>query len=375
MKDKIKCFIECALPTSICNLKCSYCWVDQSSISRDKLDSFDFSVEQMLQALSVKRFGGKCLFSLCAFGETLLQKNLVELVAGLLKNGHYVNLTTNGTISAKFIEILEACKSYISHLHFSFSFHYLELKRKNLINVFFNNIDLVRKAGASFLLQINLVDEYIPYIEDIKKLSIEKVGALPQVALTRDQRSSMKIYSSLNNSEYYEIGQQFQSPLFDFTFKNFNVKRKEFCWAGCWSFVLDMKTGMLRQCYICDYAQNIFTNKDVPIIRKPIGFGCNNCYCVNSSHFLSLGVIPSIKSPTYACLRNRNTVFGQWMSGDFFNFTNSKLSENNKKALYAIRYFMSSLNIRIRKIFKKIPFISKCRAYCLKKRKTENESK
>lgn len=347
MKDKIKCFVECALPTTVCNLKCSYCWVDQAKILRDKLNDFDFPVEQIVQALSIKRFGGKCLFSLCAFGETLLQKNLTELVAGLIRNGHYVNLTTNGTVSIKFNELLEACKENISHLHFSFSFHYIELKKKDLINVFFDNIDKVRKAGASFLLQINLVDEYIPYIDDIKKMCIERVGALPQAALTRDQIESMKICSALDKEEYYKTGKRFNSPLFEITYKNFNVKRNEFCYAGAWSFVLDMKTGILKQCYSSPFAQNIFINTETSIVRKPIGYHCTSCYCVNSSHFMALGVIPTIKTPTYACLRNRKTIFGSWMSEDFYNFTNQKLSKCNLKKYY------------YKRIIK--PFLTKCK--------------
>lgn len=55
-----------------------------------------------------------------------------------------VNITTNGTVTKRLHEIIEKAKPYLKHLHFAFSFHYIELKRLRLIETFFNNIKMVR---------------------------------------------------------------------------------------------------------------------------------------------------------------------------------------------------------------------------------------
>lgn len=304
--DKPKRFFECLLPVSVCNLKCPYCYVIQENRRKMELAELPYSPNHIANALRIERVGGICWISICGVGETLAQKEIIEIVFELLKKGHYVNVTTNGTLTRQFEYMLTTCKDYISHLHFSFSFHYTELKRLNLINTFFLNLSLVRKAGASALFQMNLCDEYLPYIDEIKKLSFEKVGCLPQIALTRDESvNPFKIWTHLTSEEYYEIGSSFDSSLFDFTFRNFNVKRTEFCYAGDWSFVLNLQTGWLSKCYANIEGQNIFEDINKPINFLAIGKNCKNSYCVNSSHFLSLGVIPELNTPTYAQLRNR----------------------------------------------------------------------
>lgn len=146
-----------------------------------------------------------------------------------------MNITTNGTLKNRLKQIIETNKDYIDHLRFSFSFHYLELKRLNLIENFFENINMVKNAGASILVQINLCDEYVPYLDEIKRLCIEHVGAMPQVATTRKEMEKLKeveLMTKLSKDEYVELGKSFDSPLFDFTMKNFNKKRSEFCYAG-----------------------------------------------------------------------------------------------------------------------------------------------
>ena len=60
--------------------------------------------------------------------------------------------------------------------------------------------------------------------------------------------------------------------LFDFTVKNFNEKRKEFCYAGDWSGVLNLETGLLRKCYSDNGGQLIFddiSRSTVPIFPSP----------------------------------------------------------------------------------------------------------
>lgn len=328
--DKIKRFFECLLPVSVCNLKCSYCYVIQENRRKMKLATLKYSPEHIAKALRKERVGGLCWISICGVGETFIQDETVEIVRLLLEEGHYVNVTTNGTISKQFNRLIEKCGDNIKHLHLSFSLHYLELKKHNLLENFFDNVQRVKKAGASILVQINLCDEYIPYIDEIKSTCIKRIGAFPQVALTRDESvRPMKIFTTLSDEQYYQYGSLFNSKLFDFTYDNFNIKREEFCYAGDWSGVLNLQTGWLSKCYANSEGQNIFEDLNEPIHFEAVGRNCKNDYCVNSSHFMSLGVIPSIKTPSYEELRNRKEA--KWYTDDMIVFLSGKLENNNRK--------------------------------------------
>lgn len=324
----MKRFFECLIPITACNLKCSYCYIIQEGRRKNEKATLNYSPEIIGQGLSIRRLGGISLISITGSGETLIPKELPQIIFEILKQGHYINITTNGTITNRFDEILKFPTEYLSRLHFSFSFHYLELLRARKLNDFFQNIDNVRKKGCSFLLQINLSDEYIPHWETIKKLCKEKVGSLPQVALTRDESGgTYKILTKLSDDEYFQIGNEMDSPLFKFTCENFMVKRKEFCYAGMWSCKLNLATGLMTGCYGNGLHQNIFQDITKPIQFQPIGRNCTFKYCFNSSHFLSLGVIPSIKTPSYGDLRNRP--LASWYSNKMHNFLNERLYDNN----------------------------------------------
>lgn len=351
--DKPVRFFECLLPVTVCNLKCPYCYVIQENRRDMQFADLKYSPEHIAKALSKERVGGICWISICGAGETLAQKELVLIVKELLKEGHYVNITTNGTLTKRFIEIIEECKLYTHHLHFSFSLHYTELKRLNLIDTFFDNIKYVRSNGASFLLQFNLCDEYLPYIDEIKRISVERVGAYPQVALTRDESTiPMKIMSNLSKDEYKDIGDSFDSPLFEFTYKNFNVKRREFCYAGDWSGVLNLQTGWLAKCYANPEGQNIFEDITKPIKFEAIGKHCNHIYCVNSSHFMSLGVIPSLPTPSYADLRNRKDA--NWYTDEMYSFLSSKLISKKYSFLKKFIIIGSKVKSKIKSKIKSI---------------------
>ena len=343
--EKIKRFIECLIPVTACNFKCSYCYVIQRNNNKGQLPHMKYSPEQIGEALNKERLGGCCYFSICGAGETLIPKDTVKIVKILLKNGHYVNITTNGTMTNRFREIVDDnSKENLERLHFSFSFHYLELVRTNNLEVFFCNINTIKKAGCSFLVQINLNDDYIPYLDEIKRICIEKVGAYPQVAATRKENNlkNVDLLTNYSKEEYLDFGREFNSPLFDFTMLNFNRKVKEFCYAGDWSFVLNLATGRMQRCYACHDSFDIIANPHKPIPFCEIGYHCKSLFCMNSSHFLSLGVIPTIDTPTYAELRNRD--YAGWYSESMKDVLNSKLIENNKMQHHALRRIIFNLH-------------------------------
>lgn len=331
--EKIKRFIECLIPVTACNLKCSYCYVIQRDNRKLEIPKLNFSPETIGQALNKERFGGTCYFSICGAGETLVPDYMVAVVREILKQGHFVNITTNGTLNKRFDELISLDKDLLKKLNISFSFHYLELKRLNKMEDFFNNIKKCRENGISFVLQINLCDEYMPYIDDIKKICKDEVGAYPQVAATRKEEKKLQnieLLTEKTEEEYYKEGEKFESPLFEFTMKNFNVKRKEFCYAGDWSFTLNLQTGRLSKCYAMPLAQNIFKDINKPIKFEAIGNNCQSRYCFNSSHFMSLGVIPELDTPTYGELRNRKEA-NWYASQEIIEGFNSKLNESNQE--------------------------------------------
>lgn len=158
----MKRFIECLVPDSFCNFKCSYCYVQQQARKSKKRIYTQYSPSYIAKALSPDRLGGVSYISITGLGETLIQEKVVQIVHEILKTGNYVNITTNGTLDKRFEQLLDFDKNLLRHLNISFSCHYVELKKHNMVNRFFSNIDKVRSAGCSFVLQINLVDEYLP---------------------------------------------------------------------------------------------------------------------------------------------------------------------------------------------------------------------
>lgn len=330
MSDQIKRFIECLIPVTACNIKCSYCYVVQRDYRNMKMPEMKYSLDTISKALSKERWGGTCYFSICGAGETLMPHETIDIAYELLKQGHFVNITTNGTLSKRFDEILKFPIKYLEKMHFAFSLHYIELKRINKLEEFFQNIKRIKAAGCSFTLQTNLCDEYIPYLDEIKKRCLEEMGALPQVAATRKEqnlKNRVRLMTELSDDEYIKLGNNFESPLFDFTMKNFNVHRNEFCYAGDWTTVLNLATGIMSRCYGSHFSQDIFAHPEEPIKFQAMGNCCQSLFCMNSSHFLSLGAIPDLDTPTYAELRNRKKA--NWYSPRMEAFLNQKLCDNN----------------------------------------------
>lgn len=345
---RIKRFIECLIPVTLCNLRCSYCYIVQEKRRTNSFPKFRYSVRTIARALSKERLGGCSYISICGAGETLIPKEIVDITRLILANGHYVNLTTNGTQTERFNQLMKIPKENRSRLHFAFSFHYIELLKNGLVDTFFKNIKKIQRAGCSFVLQMNMADEYIHYIDEIINICIKEVGAPPQLAVTRTSGSlPIKLFTKLSSEKYYKLGEKFKSPLFDFTFKNFQVKRNEYCYAGKWSGVLNLATGELRRCYSDSSFQNIFENISKPIRFKPMGKECVCSYCINSSHFMSLGVIPFLKTPTYAELRNRPEA--GWYSKNMKKFLSGKLVKSNidfEFLLNLLKQFRNSLKIK-----------------------------
>ena len=330
--DKIKKFIDCYIPITTCNFRCPYCYITQNNRWNDALPEFKYSAQYVRKALSKERLGGTCLLNMCGGGETLLPPYIIELLKELLEEGHYIWIITNGSLNKRFEEISKFPKNLLYRLAFKFSFHYLELKRLNKLEDYVKNIKLMQDSGASFSIEITPYDELIEYIDEIKEFSLKNFGALPHITVAReDNTDNKKILTKLSKQEYNKVWSQFNSKMFSFKLSTFLVKRKEYCYAGKWSYILDIGKGVLRQCYSNNLQQNIFENMK-PIKIKSVGRKCLEPHCYNSHAFLTWGDIPRLKAPYYYEMRNRiQSDEKEWLNPYMKEFCSHKLKENNNK--------------------------------------------
>ena len=347
----MKRFINCHVPVTTCNLRCPYCYITQNKWWDNKLTEFDYTAEHIKKALTAERLGGLCHFNMCGGGETLLPPQIVDIIRVILENGHSVMVITNGTVSKRFDEIIQFPKELLERLCFKFSFQYVELKRLNLMDKFFDNIKKVRNAGCSFSLELTPHDEIIDEIPKIKEICMKEVGAYCHITVARDDaKKGVPILSKYNKEEYKKIWQSFDSTMFEYKMSTFNIKRKEFCYAGAWSLLLNIGTGEAEQCYKSCIKQNIFKDINKPIKFIPVGNNCRCDHCHNSHAFLTLGLIPELDSPTYAEIRNREDKDGnEWLNEYMKKNLSEKLYDDNKQ--YS-KYQKLKANLRIRVLHK-----------------------
>ena len=326
-------FIDCLIPFRTCNLRCPYCYITQTKSFGQKLPAFPYGAEHIGRALSAERLGGASLINICGEGETLLPPEVVGVVHEILKQGHYVMVVTNGTVSQRFDELATLPPDCLDRLFIKFSFHYLELKKRGWLDLFFGNVQKIRKAGGSFSVELTPSDEMIPHIDDAMALCRARVGAPCHVTVARDETSpELTILTRHSPAEYREIWGRFDSDLFRFKMSVFGEKRREFCYAGLWSGFLNLVTGDLRQCYCEKPIQNIYADLERPIRFFPVGPHCSLPHCYNAHVFMTLGLVPSIPTPPFAEMRNRVCEDGsEWLTPRMKSFLGEKLGDDHRE--------------------------------------------
>lgn len=322
-----------SIPMSICNFRCQYCYLAQRDEHYQGLQpKMRYSPEEVAKALSVDRIGGECLMNFCADGETLLTKDIDVYIKKLVQEGHYAEIVTNLTVTKVLDKILEWDKDLLKRVEFKCSFHFLELKRKKLLDCFAENVKKIWRAGASANIEITPSDDLIPFIDEVKDFSMRNFNALPQLSIARNDRSSgIEYLTNLSISEYDKVWSQFHSNFWEFKKTLFGIKRKEFCYAGGWSLYIDLTTGLCRQCYCGLSLGNVFANPGKPFPSLPIG-KCKIAHCYNGHALLSTGLIPNLQTPGYGDLRDRDCVDGSnWLQPELKHFFNTKLIGSNKE--------------------------------------------
>jgi hypothetical protein len=352
--DRIKRYVNIHVPVTTCTLRCHYCYITHHRLFGGALPSFRYSPEQVRRALSKERLGGVCLINFCGEGETLLPGGVVDYVRVLLEEGHYVMVVTNGTVSRRLDELAAFPGELLKRLFFKFSYHYLELKSRNLLDVFFGNIDKVRKAGASFTLEAPPSDELVPFIGEMMEAAVEGVGAVNHVTVSRDERVEgvLPILTGMSREDYRKTWGVFDSRLFDYKMSIFGVKRREFCYAGAWILFVDLVSGVMTQCYRSFYSQNIFEDPEKPIRFLPMGNHCAEEHCFNGHSFISFGVIPELRgAPTYAEMRNRVCADGsEWLGAEMKAFMEGRLYESNRAYSWWRKCWVNG-EVGLRKVF------------------------
>lgn len=356
MPDPIKRYIEVFIPGTACNLKCHYCYLAQDGIPTNQRAQFQYSQDTMRKAISKKRLGGACYFNLCADGETLLEPRTVSFLKDLLEEGHYATVVTNGTLSARFDEICSWPLELRQRIMFIFSFHYLELQRLNLTDIFFDNINKIWSAGCSWFSSMVQCEEYIEHYSEIKSLFMDKVGVLPHPVKYRDDLSpDIRIKTDRTVSEYFDLGiKEFDSMIFSFEKETYQKKVTQFCYAGDWLCYLNLCTGELRACYGYPPFDNLFQNPDKKIKFRAVGNNCNLPYCYNGLSRLTMGVVPELKYDRYWVYRHRTRADGTDTFTDYMKSvtekrlyeTNEEYSEAQKRALN--RYYTFNYHIKPR---------------------------
>lgn len=183
-------------------------------------------------------------------------------------------------------------------------------------------------------------DEYLPFVEEIKNRCKKEIGAYPQISFPKKANKGGN-YTSLSKDEkkLYAAAEGFDSPYFRFTEKYYNYDRKKFCYAGMWSFHLNLSTGDVHKCYGGRKIQNIFNDLDSPIRENPVGTHCP-CKACGGGLLLPMGLVPEIHAPTYCSIKNREEA--NWYSPAFKEFLSQQLCENNKHLIGIEKFFKNN---------------------------------
>lgn len=327
-------YIDITIPVEACNFRCHYCYIWQKRVMDREKSAFKYSPEHVAQGLSVKRMGGVCLMNICGIGETLFSKFTVDLAEQLLKQGHFIIIVSNGCAQDESYQSLAAFPEELKkRLLVKFSFHFLELKRLNLFEKYWEHVKLIKDSGISISIELCPSDETIPYKQEIKDMCMEHVGALPHVTAARVNTTAEKeLMTNLSQEKYAETWGDFDSDMFDIKMESYAQPRQEFCYAGDWSVYMNAGTGHMFQCH-CGRTISEDVLKD---ISKPIKFAavgkCSAPYCINPHCGMCMGCLPDVKCTDFCSTRDRVCADGtHWLSDEWIEFSSQKLYDNNER--------------------------------------------
>ncbi len=329
-QNKIARYIECYINEQACNLRCGYCYVGQHDTIAKKVIKLKHSPEFIARSLSAERLGGRCLISICANGEPLISSDMVNLMELLLREGHYLYVISNGTITKALERLEKLPRTLISHLFIRFSFHYFELKRLNLLGQYFENIKRFHNSGGSYTVFLVGSEDYITEIDKIKSLCMENLGALPHVDYVRDEseqkNAGLKLKTDQDKASYVQIWESFDSEFLRCREKLDGIPGG-MCHAGNQAVHLDLMTGTMSRCPRGRVIDHIYENIHRKILFLESPEPCPLPFCICAPVFYSFGLKPDRTDlPTFYELWNRDTQDkGPWIQEEAKEFFSSRL--------------------------------------------------
>ena len=327
-QDIIKKYICINVPANVCNLRCSYCYLEQVEKCEFGLPQIYHRPEYIRYQLRREKVGGAALITLCGSGETLLCDKFADICCELLKEGHYLQIVTNTLLTEKIEELLDKAGDYQGHIFFKISFHYEQLKKRKLLEKFAKNVKMIGKSKASYTIELMPCDELIPLIEEIQEFSIEKFGALPHLTIGRDDSKEQKLLTNLTFDEYYKVWSVFDSELFRFKM-NYYMCQTQKCHAGQYSIYVDLLTGTIMKCLGQQGVGNLY-QRDAELTYEWVNNSCPLKYCYNCHSYATLGDMPHVNAPTYLAVRDRVMENGEhWVKEPMRKFIEQKLYDNN----------------------------------------------
>jgi hypothetical protein len=301
----------------------------------------------MRLSLAPERLGGVCLFNLCAAGETTLFKELPELVKMLLELGHFVAIVTNATLTIPLRRILDEAANYKERLFIKCSLQYLEMMRLGIIDTFFDNIDMIKNSGTSFSVELTANDKTIPFIFEIKKICLERLGALCHIVESRfqaDPADPRLTYLPLK--EHCSAWESFDSPLFNYQQEGWGINIDSFCYAGEYRFSLNMCSGYTSQCDRFGPLVNVLEEKPQ---FSAVGRNCIQSHCfIRYVHSVLCNAFGEFETnpnmPTYADIRDRVCTDGShWLTPTIRKAFSRRLSEFCKPYSEDKKYYIDLL--------------------------------
>ena len=328
--DDIRFFLSVSVPVKACNLKCDYCYISHHG----GVDNDGCVIPEAVfirKALSRKRIGGTALINFCGIGETLLCKELSCIVEELLKEGHYVSIISNATLTNEIKKYTSFDESLRRRLFFKCSFHYLQLKKRELLKNYADNVKALRNSGISISVELVPGDELEGYMEELIDYCMDNFGALPHLTVPRDERQkSLPIMTKHSEEEFYDIWSRFSSDMFELKMTE-RKKRTEFCHAGEYGALLELDTGILRMCPFEPVFANAYSDLSKEFPTKSVGKNCRSAYCFNGHAYLTLGMISEWSRFSYYDMRAReSSIWSNWLTPDIEKIFRQRICDNRQ---------------------------------------------
>lgn len=287
--EQIVKMINGVIHTSGCTLSCEYCYLAQANYKNEIgiKKALQYPLDVVRQACSKERLGGTCFIQIIGDGETLLPEDAVDLICAILQEGHYVQVINNGTLTKRIRELVERVeKENVSdHLLMSFSLHFLELEKRNLLDTYADNVNYVREKGISYRVSLVCGDDYIDAAERIHQFCKTNLGGvhLESTRARKDDKTgnAVGVFSKYDKEIYCKkVEKEFPSLNLKQIEEYERLDNHQFCYAGQWYFQVDFTTGTYWQCLRnAGPKYNFFEKLNEKLILEPVGMGCKASFC------------------------------------------------------------------------------------------------